>query len=175
MQAADRQNPSNPPAVSWGRFGLLAAAAVVFLILDQATKAWIQAAFFEGEFIRVLPFFNLCHVRNTGAAFSFLSDAGGWQTAFFVTMASVVTVIALITMKRTANRFFQWASVLIVSGAVGNAIDRVVLGSVVDFLDFHLAGWHWPAFNVADIAICLGAFLIVVAEFKSAKKSTTPD
>ena len=81
MQAADRQNPSNPPAVSWGRFGLLAAAAVVFLILDQATKAWIQAAFFEGEFIRVLPFFNLCHVRNTGAAFSFLSDAGGWQTA----------------------------------------------------------------------------------------------
>ncbi len=129
MQAADRQNPSNPPAVSWGRFGLLAAAAVVFLILDQATKAWIQAAFFEGEFIRVLPFFNLCHVRNTGAAFSF-----------------------------------------ILSGAVGNAIDRVVLGSVVDFLDFHLAGWHWPAFNVADIAICLGAFLIVVAEFKSANK-----
>ena len=162
MQAADRQNPSNPPAVSWGRFGLLAAAAVVFLILDQATKAWIQAAFFEGEFI--------CHVRNTGAAFSFLSDAGGWQTAFFVTMASVVAVIALITMKRTANRFFQWASVLILSGAVGNAIDRVVLGSVVDFLDFHLAGWHWPAFNVADIAICLGAFLIVVAEFKSANK-----
>ena len=134
MQAADRQNPSNPPAVSWGRFGLLAAAAVVFLILDQATKAWIQAAFFEGEFIRVLPFFNLCHVRNTGAAFSFLSDAGGWQTAFFVTMASVVAVIALITMKRTANRFFQWASVLILSGAVGNAIDRVVLGSVVDLM-----------------------------------------
>ena len=132
MQAADRQNPSNPPAVSWGRFGLLAAAAVVFLILDQATKAWIQAAFFEGEFIRVLPFFNLCHVRNTGAAFSFLSDAGGWQTAFFVTMASVVAVIALITMKRTANRFFQWASVLIVSGAVGTP----------------LTAWFWEASSI---------------------------
>ncbi len=152
-------------SASWRSFAAWTGFAFGMLVLDQIVKVWFQRNFYVGEFLEVTSFFNLCHVRNTGAAFSFLSEAGGWQMAFFAGLAAVVAVVCLVAMKRSSRAVVQCAAALVFSGAVGNAIDRVVLGSVVDFLDFHWGVWHWPAFNVADIAICCGAALLLVAEW----------
>ena len=163
--SSDALTKSPAEGASWRSFAAWAGFAFAVLVLDQTVKIWFQRHFYVGEFLEVTPFFNLCHVRNTGAAFSFLSEAGGWQTAFFAGLAAVVGVACLMAMKRSGRAVLQCAAALILSGAAGNAIDRVVLGSVVDFLDFHLNVWHWPAFNVADIAICCGAALLFLAEW----------
>ena len=134
--------------------------------LDQLTKALVRQNIALGTSIEVTPFFNLCHVRNTGAAFSFLGDAGGWQVYFFAGFALIVSAV-VVKMLYSYSRDF-WLPVFlsaVLAGALGNLIDRVVLGNVVDFLDFHLAAHHWPAFNVADMCICLGAFGVIVLEF----------
>lgn len=163
---AGTSNSEPRKSASWCSFAVWAGVGFALLVLDQIVKVWIQTHFYEGEFLPVASFFNLCHVRNTGAAFSFLADAGGWQRVFFAGLAAVVSVVALAGMKLVARPTVQCAAALVFSGAVGNAIDRVVLGSVVDFLDFHAGLYHWPAFNVADIAICCGAALLFWAEWR---------
>jgi signal peptidase II len=119
--------------------------------------------------VEVLPFFNLTHVYNTGAAFSFLHDAGGWQRWFFTVIALAVSVLILWWLKQTSKQqiMLPIAFCLIIGGALGNAYDRLVLGHVVDFLVVYYQNWSWPAFNVADSAISLGALLLIIDMFKN--------
>ncbi|MGE4240731.1 signal peptidase II [Ramlibacter sp.] len=148
----------------WG----LAAAAVVG---DFATKALVRARMVEGESLPLAPFFNLVSARNSGAAFSFLADAGGWQRWFFIVLALLVSAVLAWMLSAKRDRIEAFAYAMILGGAVGNAIDRFAFGSVTDFLDFHLAGLHWPVFNVADIAICVGALCLVAASLKATRAS----
>ncbi len=139
-------------------FGL--AALVVGL--DQATKLLVLSRFFLGETLPVTGFFNLVLVFNSGAAFSFLAGAGGWQKWFFVCLALAISAWLVVMIRHHATeRLLPAALALVLGGALGNVIDRLRFGAVVDFLDFHLAGWHWPAFNVADSAITVGVALLL--------------
>lgn len=134
--------------------------------LDQAVKYVVVATMPYRASYEVTSFFNLVHVWNTGAAFSFLADAGGWQRYLFTTLGIGVSVALAWMLKRgVENRLETAAYTLIMGGAIGNIIDRLARGFVVDYLDFHWRGWHWPAFNVADIAITGGVVLIVAASF----------
>ena len=138
--------------------------------LDQLTKAWIlgRYALFESE--SFTSFFNLVLVMNSGAAFSFLAGAGGWQKWFFVVLAVAVCIWLMFMLRQHATeRLLPSALALILGGATGNLIDRLRFDAVVDFLDFHLAGQHFPAFNVADSAISVGVFLMLIAEFRRSK------
>lgn len=141
--------------------------ALVVLVLDLVSKRWVEAKLFSGEQIPLTNFFNLVLAYNAGAAFSFLSDAGGWQRWFFSLIAAVASVlIVYLLRKHAADRLFCIALSLILGGALGNLWDRITMGHVVDFLDFHVGGYHWPAFNVADSAIFLGAMLMVIDSFR---------
>ena len=146
--------------------------SLVVLVLDQATKLWAGAALVPARPVEVLPFFNLTLMHNTGAAFSFLSEAAGWQRWFFIVVALVVTGVLVLWLRRLgpAERWLAGALALVIGGAVGNLWDRLVYGHVVDFIDLHAAGWHWPAFNIADSAITVGVVLILLDGFLSAKK-----
>lgn len=136
------------------------AAAV--LVLDQITKYWVSRELELYQSLEVTPFFNLVLVHNKGAAFSFLSDAGGWQRTFFTAIALVASVwITWLLRKHPGQTLFCLALSLILGGALGNVIDRIAFGAVIDFLDFHAYGYHWPAFNVADMAITCGAALLI--------------
>jgi len=149
----------------------LALAALV-LVLDQASKAWVLASFRLMESQVVTPFFNLVFVFNSGAAFSFLAGAGGWQKWFFVALALGISLWLLGMLRRHAReRLLPAALALILGGAIGNVIDRLRFDAVVDFLDFHWAGYHWPAFNVADSAITLGVALMLWHQFRCAKET----
>ncbi|MDW6016202.1 signal peptidase II [Vibrio plantisponsor] len=123
--------------------------------------------------IEILPFFNLLYVHNYGAAFSFLSDQAGWQRWFFTAIAFVVTGLLAFWMRRlpVSDKWNNIAYALIIGGAVGNVFDRVVHGFVVDYLDFYWGNYHWPAFNLADSAICIGAAMIILDSFRSSKKA----
>jgi signal peptidase II len=139
----------------------LALAALV-IALDQASKAWIMAIFRLGESLAVTAFFDLVFVFNPGAAFSFLRDAGGWQRWFFLVLALAVAAWIVVMLRRhAAEKSLAFALSLVLGGAIGNVIDRIRLGAVVDFLDFHVGGYHWPAFNVADSAISVGVALLL--------------
>jgi signal peptidase II len=142
-----------------GRLGL----ALLVLAVDQATKLWAAGTLDYGMPVTVLPFFNLTLVHNTGAAFSFLADAGGWQRIFFIVVSGVVSLVLVAWLWRLPRdaRLLGIALALVLGGAVGNLVDRVAYGYVIDFLDFHAAGWHWPAFNVADSAISCGVVLLL--------------
>ena len=138
--------------------------SLLVVVLDQWSKYWIVANFREYEVLTVWPVFNLTLVYNTGAAFSFLSDAGGWQRWFFVTVGVLVSLVMVIWLARLQPRE-RWTALglaLVVGGAVGNLIDRVVLGKVVDFLQWHWQDWYWPSFNLADSAITLGVILLLL-------------
>ena len=136
--------------------------AFAIIVLDHLTKWWVSATLDYQEAIPVLPFFSLVLVHNTGAAFSFLADAGGWQRWFFIAIGVVATVIIVRLLKRHAREpRLAFALALVLGGALGNVIDRVALGYVVDFLHFHYHGFAWPAFNVADSAISVGAVLLI--------------
>lgn len=136
--------------------------AFAVIVADHLTKWWVSATLDYQEFIPVLPFFSLVRVHNTGAAFSFLADAGGWQRWFFIAIGIVATVIIVRLLKRHANETrLAFALALVLGGALGNVIDRVMLGHVVDFLYFHYRSFSWPAFNVADTAISIGAALLI--------------
>lgn len=138
--------------------------SLLVVVLDQWSKHWIVANFREYEVLTVWPVFNLTLVYNTGAAFSFLSDAGGWQRWFFVTVGVLVSLVMVIWLARLQPRE-RWTALglaMVVGGAVGNLIDRVVLGKVVDFLQWHWQDWYWPSFNLADSAITLGVILLLV-------------
>lgn len=145
------------------RWFALAAGVVA---LDLATKYVVLQNLAYGERIPVTGFFNLVLVFNKGAAFSFLASAPGWQTTFFALVAVVASVvIGWLLLRQPEKRLFCTGLGLILGGALGNLHDRVVYGHVVDFLDFHAAGWHWPAFNVADSGITVGAGLLILESF----------
>ena len=142
------------------------ALAGVVIVLDQLTKAAVVAAFRLGESLVMTSFFDLVFVFNAGAAFSFLRDAGGWQKWFFVVLALGISAWIVGMLRHHAQeRLLPAALALILGGALGNVIDRLRFGAVVDFLDFHWAGWHFPAFNVADSAITLGVMLMLWQQF----------
>jgi signal peptidase II len=145
--------------------------SAVIIALDLYTKHLIQQAFDYGERLTVTSFFELVRFHNEGAAFSFLADAGGWQKWFF-TSVSVVAVIAItyLIIKYRTQKLFCWGLALVLGGAIGNLYDRVTLGYVVDFLYFHINDLYWPAFNVADSAICVGVALLLWDSFKTEKK-----
>ena len=148
----------------------LGIAAIVVLI-DQITKIAIERLFFYGESHTVTSFFNLVLVYNKGAAFSFLATGGGWQRYFFTVMGIAAALFIIWLLHRHAGqRLFSWALALILGGAVDNVIDRLIYGHVIDFLDFHVGGWHWPAFNIADSAICIGAILFIYDELRRVGK-----
>ena len=141
--------------------------ALLVVLLDQLTKYWINASFGYGEVRACSGFFNLVLTYNEGAAFSFLASAAGWQRGMFIAIALVaIVVISVLLARHAGDRLFCLALALILGGAMGNVIDRIVLGYVVDFLDFHAAGWHWPAFNLADSAITVGAALLIADSFR---------
>ena len=141
--------------------------ALVVVLLDQVTKITMSKLLLYGQSETITTYFNLVMVYNKGAAFSFLSDQPGWQRYFFTGVSVIASVFILWMLKRNPDqRLFCWALALILGGAIGNLIDRVAYGHVIDFLDFHVHGWHWPAFNVADSAITVGAILFVLDEFR---------
>ena len=143
----------------WMRWLALSAAVIA---LDLATKAWVSGAFQLGESREVLPVFNLVLAHNTGAAFSFLAGAGGWQRWLFTAITVVISVALVIGLRRNeAKPLIATAFALVLGGALGNLYDRLTLGYVVDFLDFHWGRAHFPAFNVADSAITVGVALLL--------------
>lgn len=146
--------------------------AFIIVLIDQLTKITITRTFQLGEEKFVTSFFNLVLAYNKGAAFSFLHDAGGWQRHFFTAIGiGAAAYIIYLLKKHGGQRMFSWALTLVLGGAVGNVIDRVLYGHVVDFLDFHWAGMgHFPAFNVADAAICIGAALFILDELRRVNK-----
>jgi signal peptidase II len=148
------------------RFLFWLAIAGLVVALDQASKAWVMAAFNPGDSLALTTFFNLVFVFNPGASFSFLADAGGWQRWFFVVLALAICLWLLGLLRRHADERLQPLSLaMILGGALGNVIDRLRFGAVVDFLDFHAGGAHFPAFNVADSAISVGVVLLLWLQF----------
>ncbi|MCW8945187.1 MAG: signal peptidase II [Sedimenticola sp.] len=137
--------------------------SLLIIVLDQVSKQLIEASFMVYETVSVLPFFNLTLAYNEGAAFSFLSDQGGWQRWFFAIVATGVTVVLVVWLSRLRDEKMLALSLsLVIGGAVGNLIDRLVYGYVIDFLDLFYGQYHWPAFNVADIAISIGVVVLFV-------------
>ncbi len=145
---------------------LTISAAVI--VLDQLTKWLISSWLSLYETVEVIPYFNLTLAHNTGAAFSFLAQAGGWQRWFFVGLALVISIGLIIWLRKVKDNNLESLSIsLILGGAIGNVIDRFLLGYVVDFLDVYYGNYHWPAFNIADSAIVVGAMLLILDSFKS--------
>jgi signal peptidase II len=159
------------------RSGRWFALALGVVLADQVTKALVLARFSLGERVELTGFFNMVLVYNKGAAFSFLSDAGGWQTPALVVFALVaIGVVGTFIVRSPGRHMLCTGLALILGGALGNLIDRLRYGQVVDFLDFHAAGWHWPAFNVADSAITVGAALLILEGFvhREGRARSTP-
>lgn len=138
--------------------------SLIVLVLDQWSKHAVTAALNLYQSVQVLPFFNLTYVHNYGAAFSFLHSAGGWQRWFFTIIAIVVSLLILWWLKQTPRTQVRLpvAFSFILGGAIGNLYDRLTHGYVIDFLDFYVGQWHWPAFNIADCAIFIGAVLLII-------------
>lgn len=143
--------------------------AVLALILDQWTKQAVVDSMTLYQSIQVTSFFNLTYVHNYGAAFSFLSDQGGWQRWFFTVIALGVSAMILWWLKQTKREqvLLPVAFAFILGGALGNVLDRMMYGYVIDFLDFYYQQWHWPAFNIADSAIFIGAALLILDMIKN--------
>ena len=153
------QPVSRPMDRRWLAWLALSAAVVM---LDQLSKQFMQGLLLPGQSVRVTPFFDLVLVFNPGAAFSFLSSAPGWQRELFIGIALAASVVIVCLMrKHAADRMFCLGLALILGGALGNVVDRLRLGAVVDFLYFHVAQYYWPAFNLADSAITCGAALLI--------------
>lgn len=141
------------------RVVVLVFAATV-LIVDQLTKSWIESTLEVGQFISLSSFFNIVHALNTGAAFSFLADEPGWQRWFFIALGTCISLALVISLMLQPFQRDGITLALLVGGAMGNVTDRVTRGAVVDWLDFYLYQWHWPAFNIADVAIVTAAALL---------------
>ena len=141
--------------------------SLIVILFDQLTKIAVKKVFAYATPYVVTPFFNIFFVLNRGAAFSFLSTASGWQRWAFTALGVAAACVIVYLLKRHGNqKLFCTALALIMGGALGNVIDRLVHGRVIDFLDFHVGGWHWPAFNLADSAIVIGAMLLVLDELR---------
>jgi signal peptidase II len=148
------------------------ALAAVIVLIDQLTKIAIERAFDYGDVHPVTGFFNLVLTYNKGAAFSFLASASGWQKHFLTVIGIGASLFILYLLTRHGSqKLFSLALAMILGGAIGNVIDRLAYGHVVDFLDFHVGGWHWPAFNMADSAIVGGAILLVVDELLRVRRA----
>jgi signal peptidase II len=145
------------------------AISALIVIADQMSKSAISSTLRLGEVREIAGFFNLVLAHNRGAAFSFLSDAGGWQRLLFIGIAVAATAFIFVMLARHSNeRLFSAGLALILGGALGNLWDRIALGHVVDFLDFHAFGWHFWAFNLADSAITVGAGLLILDSLRAA-------
>ncbi len=138
--------------------------SLLALVLDQGSKLLVDSAMQLYQSIPVIPYFSLTYVRNTGAAFSFLSEAGGWQRWFFAGLALIMSVVIAVWLSRLKQHetLLAVALSLVLGGAVGNLIDRLAYGYVIDFLDVYVDNLHWPAFNIADSAITLGVILMLL-------------
>ncbi|OAI07498.1 signal peptidase II [Methylomonas methanica] len=147
--------------------------SAVTLVLDQASKLAVDGSMQLFESIPLLPYFNLTYVHNTGAAFSFLAQAGGWQRWLFAGLAVVMSSIIAVWLHRLQKHetLMAVALSLVLGGAIGNLIDRVAYGYVIDFLDVYYQDWHWPAFNIADSAICIGVGLMLLESFGVGRKA----
>ena len=146
--------------------------AALIVIFDQLSKIAASKLLAAKGFLKITSFFNLVLAYNKGAAFSFLASEGGWQRYLFTGISIAVSLFLVYLLRKHASqRMFCWGLALLLGGAVGNLIDRLWYGHVIDFLDFHLGGWHWPAFNVADSAICLGVLLFILDELRRVGKN----
>jgi signal peptidase II len=155
-----------------GRLAPWAGLAAAIVLVDQLTKLTIERLFDYGDVHPVTGFFNLVLTYNKGAAFSFLANASGWQKEFLTGIGIAASlVIVYLLARHGTQKLFSLALALILGGAIGNVIDRLAHGHVIDFLDFHWRGWHWPAFNVADSAIVCGAALLIVDELLRVRRS----
>jgi signal peptidase II len=154
------------------KYLILSLISAVVLIFDQATKIYINRSMdLHSSIIVVENFFNITYLRNKGAAFGFLANTS-YRLPFFilVSLVAVIVIMVVFARLRPDQRFTACALALIFSGALGNLIDRVRLGEVIDFLDAHWYGHHWPAFNIADSAICVGVFLLAIDMFVEEKR-----
>lgn len=157
---------------SSSRLTLWLVLALLIIVLDQFTKVLILGNFQYGDSRFVTGFFNVVRVHNTGAAFSFLAGAAGWQRWFFVGLGLAATVFITVMLKRHGQQtLFATALTLILGGALGNVIDRLLHGYVVDFIQLHYGGWYFPSFNIADSAITIGAVLLIWDEIRRVRKS----
>ena len=148
------------------------AIALIVILLDQFTKTLILGHFQLHDSRTVTSFFNVVRVHNSGAAFSFLAGASGWQRWFFVGLGIAASMfIVWLLRSHGGQRLFGWALALILGGAVGNVVDRLLHGYVVDFIQVHAGGWYFPSFNVADSAITVGAVLLIVDELLRVRRS----
>ena len=139
--------------------------AIIIILADQFTKTLIVGYYKLGDSTPVTSFFNIVRAHNTGAAFSFLAGAGGWQRWFFTGIGAIATIFILWMLRsHHGQKLFAFALACILGGAIGNVIDRLLYGYVVDFLDFFYGTWHFPAFNVADSAISIGAVCLILDE-----------
>jgi signal peptidase II len=146
--------------------------ALILLLIDQFTKVLIVGNYRLGDSTFVTSFFNVVRVHNTGAAFSFLADAGGWQRWFFTGIGFVAAAVIIWMLRaHPGQKLFSFAMACILGGAIGNVIDRLMYGYVVDFLDFHWNGMHFPSFNVADCAISVGAICLILDELLRVRKT----
>ena len=141
--------------------------SLLAVVLDQVSKWVVDSSMQLYQSIPLVPYFNLTYVRNTGAAFSFLSEAGGWQRWFFAGLAIVISIVIAVWLARLKQHetLLAVALSLVLGGAIGNLIDRLAYGYVIDFLDVYYQNWHWPAFNIADSAITLGVVLMLLESF----------
>ncbi|MPQ76806.1 signal peptidase II [Hydrogenovibrio sp. JE_KL2] len=160
----------------WRSTGLVTLwLALLVIVLDQLTKYWANSALEFGVPVAVLPHLNFTLVYNEGAAFSFLADMGGWQRWLFSALAVAVSLVLIFWLKRLPSKWtLEVVGInLVLSGALGNVIDRLIEGRVTDFVDFYIGLWHYATFNVADIAISIGAVILLWSEFFSKKSKET--
>lgn len=148
------------------------AIALIILVVDLLTKRWVESSLFFGQQIPITSFFNLVLTYNAGAAFSFLSEESGWQRWFLSSIAVGASVFIVYLLHKNKDQKLLCVSLsMILGGALGNLWDRITLGHVVDFLDFYVGSYHWPAFNVADAAIVVGAGLLIIESFQNKDES----
>jgi signal peptidase II len=143
--------------------------SALVIIIDQLTKRVVDTTMQLYQSIELIPYFQLTYLRNQGAAFSFLSGAGGWQRWFFIGLAVIASVFICIWLKKL-DRSQRWEAIawaLVLGGALGNLIDRILYGYEIDFLDVYVGDWHWPAFNVADSAITVGVVMLLLDSFRT--------
>ena len=161
-----KKMPSGSSLLPW--LGL----ALMLLLADQFTKVLILGYYKLGDATTITSFFNIVRVHNTGAAFSFLASASGWQRWFFTTVGIAAAVFIIWMLKsHPGQKLFSFAMACILGGAIGNVVDRLLHGYVVDFLDFHYANWHFPAFNIADAAISIGAVCLILDELARVRRA----
>lgn len=156
--------------LNWRNKTLWIILVAIMVLFDQATKQWASSAIPLRSSVPITDWFNLVHVLNPGAAFSFLANAGGWQKHFFIGVGViVVTALTYASLMNYLNRLEFWAATGITAGGFSNVLDRLIAGHVTDFLDFHWRGWHWPAFNFADVFIVCSVIAFLAASLTTSK------